>query len=565
MAEFDALAFLNEPEESQEFDAKQFLDAEFDAAEFLNEPHEPSPLESTGLLARTAEGIGDTPELLNIGFQNLGLAGREIATYILPEAVVNTIDSVDSWLYGKTSTDLMEGNIKASMADISEATKEAMAKEWVSETEEGYGLGPAAADPRSYYAGVMMSLPEMAATMGPAAAIGKTVYASAMARGATKVAAASKAAIAAQVAGSVAEGSLGGAHASMAVREAITGMEDEVLLKSEVIQALMDDGLSLEQAKAQLAEDKATQAFLTAGVATGMFGGMGDRLLAKGITSGIKGGILKRMGAGAVAEGLLEELPQSALSKMAENIALQAADPTISALEGVGEEAVGGLAIGSVMGAGFGAMTRAETSEDIIKDVTGAPTVDDAIQMANEVADAPVEPTLDEELKAELRASYQADQEAAARAEEEIIYEEPVPEEVTAAAEELISEAPIEAAITPEEEAARAEAVAAEEIAPEVLPEAVITEEPIVPESPIAEELAVPEGEIAAAEIPAEAIAEEVAAEIPEIEITPELLAKHTVKVKVGKETATMPASEAISEIDNQISQNEQLLRCLAS
>jgi hypothetical protein len=48
-------------------------------------------------------------------------------------------------------------------------------------------------------------------------------------------------------------------------------------------------------------------------------------------------------------------------------------------------------------------------------------------------------------------------------------------------------------------------------------------------------------------------------------EIPTEELAKHTVKVKVGKNIATMQADEAMSEVDSQIAKHEALLRCLAS
>jgi hypothetical protein len=48
-------------------------------------------------------------------------------------------------------------------------------------------------------------------------------------------------------------------------------------------------------------------------------------------------------------------------------------------------------------------------------------------------------------------------------------------------------------------------------------------------------------------------------------DISTEELAKHTVKVKVGKNIATMQADEAIKEIDSQIAKHEALLRCLAS
>ncbi|WCF13117.1 hypothetical protein N4G58_03670 [Edwardsiella piscicida] len=123
-----------------------------------------------------------------------------------------------------------------------------------------------------------------------------------------------------------------------------------MLQHSEAAQNLLASGMSVEAIRRALAEDASTKAFLMSGVATGLFGGQGDTVLAKIMTGQLKQGIVKRIAKGAVAEGILEEMPQSALSQMAENYALQTADPQRPLSEAVMNQALGGVAIGGVMG-----------------------------------------------------------------------------------------------------------------------------------------------------------------------------------------------------------------------
>src|SRR5690606_32457549 len=153
------------------------------------------------------------------------------------------------------------------------------------------------------------------------------------------------------------------------VREEILAMDADVLRQSEAMQALLDDGLSFEEARKQLAEDASTQGFLIAGVATGLFGGMGDRVLANILTGRLTGNIAGRMARGAFAEGVLEELPQSMAQRAAENYAVRQADPSRPLTAGVLDEGLGGLAAGGIMGAGFGALAR-PSSFDAAQDGT---------------------------------------------------------------------------------------------------------------------------------------------------------------------------------------------------
>lgn len=306
-----------------------------------------SPREEPGLLS-------DSANLLGMGVDSLALNVRELVGRIpgVGEYIVSGLDAVDKAFTGKDSETLLKDNLTEGRADLSTATREASDKDWW-DSEKGR-LGPAWTDPRSYMSGILMSLPEQTITMFPAMRLAKSVYSARVAAGMSAQEASKAAARAATIAGGVSEGLLAGAASSRDVRDRVMEIPLEQLEESDAFRALVLNGMTPEAARSSLANDVATQAFLTAGAVTGAFGGFGDRLLAKAITEGVGKGVVGRFARGAVAEGALEEFPQSYSATVAENVAMQRADPSIGATDGALNDALGGLATGSIQG---GAMT----------------------------------------------------------------------------------------------------------------------------------------------------------------------------------------------------------------
>lgn len=309
--------------------------------------------------------VGDTKKLLRSGLDSTAMALRE-GIGMIPGAgpvAVAAIDEIDAWARGDgvSSEQFLQRSAEQSRAGLTPGMKEASEKSWWD--SERMRPGPAWTDPRSYYAGLVESLPSTVATMGPSMALARASFTRALAAGATEKAAAAAAAKTATVSGAVLEGFIGGGQSASSVRQQIMSMPRQALEQSEAVQSLMADGLTFDQAVTAVADDAATRAFVIGGVATGAFGGFGDRAIASIVAEGVGGGILKRVlgggGRGAVAEGALEEAPQSAAQQVAENAAMQTVDPDRDLTEGVAEAAAGGLAVGGVMGGGMGAAAGA--------------------------------------------------------------------------------------------------------------------------------------------------------------------------------------------------------------
>lgn len=297
--------------------------------------------------------LTDFGNLLSMGADRAALNTREVVRKTFGEGVVASIDRADEWLNGKESEALLSERIERNESELTTETTEARGKAWW-DSEKGT-LGPAWSDWRSYFSGITESIPETAMTMAPSMMLSKGVYAWNTARGVAPKLAAKRAATTATLAGGLSEGLLGGAASSREVRDSIRNMPEEQLRESAAIQSLMSEGgLTFEQARNTLAEDASSQAFITSGVITGAFGGMGDRALAGIIT----GGPTSRLGAalrGAAGEGIFEEMPQEAGQQASENLAMRRADESIGVLDDVPNAALGGLAIGASMGVGMGA------------------------------------------------------------------------------------------------------------------------------------------------------------------------------------------------------------------
>ncbi len=313
-----------------------------------------------------ATGVGgDIWRGLQIGADKIPRAVREVVRALpaIGPGIVAGVDQIDRWATGRDSETLFEEKEQRLRAGQTPAQQAASGKQWVEETVNpdgsvSYSMGSAWTDPRSYLGAVVESLPGTVITMVPAAALARGAYVGAMARGLGERAAAAAAARTAMIAGGVGEGVLAGGETSAEVREAIAKMPEETLRQSQAYRTLLESGKTPEQARAAIADDRAVKGMLIAGVATGLFGGMGDRALAKIVAEGVQGGITRRTVAGAarglVAEGVFEELPQSVAEQMAKNYALQGANPNQRLMEGVPNAAAGGLVVGGLMGAGIG-------------------------------------------------------------------------------------------------------------------------------------------------------------------------------------------------------------------
>lgn len=305
--------------------------------------------------------VDDTLKLLDVGFAGLEQTAREAIGKIpgVGEKLVELGDAVDQWRFGAPDNEkMLNGVIENKIATLTPEMRDARAKQWW-DAKNGR-LGTAWLDPRSYYAGVVESLPATVATMAPAMALARASYVGMLARGLGTKTAAAAAARTALVSGALLEGGQGGAESSLSVRNAIGKIPREQLLQTDAVQALLAQGLDEDAAIKAVTEDATTQAFIMGGVVTGAFGGFGDRFLAKLISEGVGGTIAKRMVSGAlrgfVSEGILEEAPQEAGAQLAQNLALKnTVVPNQDVTEGVANAALGGVAVGGAMGVTMGA------------------------------------------------------------------------------------------------------------------------------------------------------------------------------------------------------------------
>lgn len=320
----------------------------------------------------------DTGNIFLGGTAKLGESARELTHRIpITKPVAMLMDKIDEYFVGKTSEQIFAEADKHYSSKVSAPMTASRQKKWVVEPgdklDDGtiakeWSFGPAWKDPRAYYAGIVESVPGLAVSMGGSLSLARGAFNTAIKSGATREAASKAAAKTATLAGSFIEGGLGGASSAVEVRKKINELPDNVLQQSDVIKELMNGGMTLAQAKKEVAEKSATKAFVLAGVGTGVFGGLGDRAIAKIITEGSSSRIKSAL-SGAVAEGVFEEMPQSAASQVAQNYAVQDADPNQRLMQGVANQAAGGLAVGAAMGGGIGGVThrapQAEQGEQV--------------------------------------------------------------------------------------------------------------------------------------------------------------------------------------------------------
>jgi N12 class adenine-specific DNA methylase len=310
---------------------------------------------------RSSGVLGDTGRILKSGVIGIGQSLSSIADTVfsrLPggETFLKASDDIDRWVLGNTLDKKMENADAAARASVTPAQADADAKNWWDE-DRGW-FGPAWRDPRSYLRTVGESAPGTVVTMLPGGILARGAYVRAMAGGATQRAAAATAARTATLSGAILEGGMAAGDSAKNVRDRIAALPRDQLMQSDAVRSMIEGGMSEDDAIKAVSEDAASQAFLISGVATGMFGGLGDRALAKIIAEGVGGSVARRIVAGgvrgAVAEGILEEAPQGAAQAISENAAVQRVDPNQSLTEGVGEAVASGIAAGGAMGGAMG-------------------------------------------------------------------------------------------------------------------------------------------------------------------------------------------------------------------
>lgn len=327
---------------------------------------------------------GDVYRMGKSGTANLARSADNLSRMLLNRVplagpALNSLnDAIDKWAFGgKTRGEMLQRVAEKADASVSDAQLAADNKRWTQTTEytdaqgnprKTISMGDAWRDPRSYLGMAVRSAPETIATMAPAGLMARGAYVTAIASGMAEREAAAASAKTATLAGSALEGAFGGSDSALNVRDQIAKLPPEVLQSSAAYKSAIAGGMTPEQAVKSISDDAETQAFILSGVATGMFGGMGDRALAKIISEGVSGGIVRRSVTGAVkgvvSEGVLEEMPQSALGQVAENKAMQTADPRVKLSDNVVEQAVGGLVGGSLMGSAFGGVGGAASHAD---------------------------------------------------------------------------------------------------------------------------------------------------------------------------------------------------------
>lgn len=317
--------------------------------------HAAKKTESPGITGN----IADMGRAVWSGVDNAALNVMEAVSKVplIGDPIVSGIHAIDKHVFGIENTEeFLKQDQQQTIANMTPQMQEALNKDWW-DSDKGK-LGSAWSDWRSYAGGAVQSLPEMALTMAPAVRLAKMSYASKIAGGADAVDAGLAAARTASITGKITEGILAGGASSRETRDTIMSLPDNVLLQSEAAQNLIHSGMNIEDARKTLAEDGSTKAFLMSGVVTGVFGGQGDKIIAKILTGQLNKSILPRFIKGAVAEGVMEELPQSMGSRLAENYAIQNADPTHKLSDDVLNQGLGGTASGAVLGGTIAGASR---------------------------------------------------------------------------------------------------------------------------------------------------------------------------------------------------------------
>lgn len=342
-------------------------------------------------------GASDVGKNLKIGLNSAAQDLRELVGRIplVGQPFVKGMDAIDQYATGKTSDQLLAGDTEAMKKTLTPQMQGALEKKWWDSEKSAFG--PAWSDWRSYSGGLTQSLPAQALTMVPAMRLAKYAYAGKIAAGATVEVASAAAARTAMIAGGISEGLLGGASSAREVRNAVNELKPEILAQSDAYKSLLSSGMTPDAARTALAEDLSTGAFVTSGIITGVFGGLGDRTIAKLFTERVGGSVvkntLKNLVKGGIAEGVLEELPQSLGQAVSQNVAIGVADPTRKIGDDVINQGLGGMAIGTLQGSAMGAASGGRRTTPPTPQPGPTPTPGPAPGPTPQPAPAPVPPT----------------------------------------------------------------------------------------------------------------------------------------------------------------------------
>lgn len=159
--------------------------------------------------------------------------------------------------------------------------------------------------------------------------------------------------------GAASEGSVGYAQQSVSTQAQVEGMPQDEIEKSPLYQDLIGKGYDQYTARVYVASKTGNESGINAGVVDAAMNMVGGKFLGEVIGEG--GKLLPRTAKGAAVEGATETA-QSAGEKVAENSAIASnVNQDQGLLEGTGEAAVQGLAVGGLTG---GAMSAAFGSRE---------------------------------------------------------------------------------------------------------------------------------------------------------------------------------------------------------
>jgi hypothetical protein len=316
---------------------------------------------------RSSGVMGDAKRNMLAQNAQLGVVADELVRKIpgIGPGIADSMAAIDEWVTGKPMKQRLSEYSEKQMASTTPEDQAAQQKKAYDPSKPFY-IGDALKDPHWYVAQVSGSLPSTAISMLPGGILARGAYLRGIAVGLTEKEAAASAAKSALIGGALTEGGITGAQSSLDVKQQIAAIPRETLLKSDAVKALVSQGLTEDEAIAAVTEDASTQAFIYGGVAAGMFGGLGDRMLAKILAEGVGGTVAKRILRGTLREGAaetLEETAQNAGQQLAENKAMQKVDPSRPLLKDVPEQAVTGAVVGGLTGGVLGGVTAGVSPE----------------------------------------------------------------------------------------------------------------------------------------------------------------------------------------------------------
>lgn len=206
---------------------------------------------------------------------------------------------------------------------------------------------------------------------------------------------AGRSAAAGTAAGVLTGAAMGGGDAAGNAFELVMQTPNEVLSSQPEFSELVQGGLSVDQAKQELANKAARKASVLPAIVGGAFGALGlEKLVAGG--GGYTGSVAARALKGFASEGIQEAFEEGLTTASGQKAASEY-NPEIDPYQGVAGAAAMGGALGGVLGGTAGAFTQRsnpQVSEEqrlqAQAALDSASTADDALAAANALADVPI-------------------------------------------------------------------------------------------------------------------------------------------------------------------------------